>query len=673
MLFIYKLKRIAFIFLLCNQKCFICRQNSKMIKVIRNCVRKNLSISNLSSFGVRHQSVLPQLNRTHYCGSIDLNHAGQSVTLYGWLQRTRTKNFIILRDIKGIVQVYLEDQFLVANSIQIDKLNEESVLAIQGVVRKRPEGQANLKIKTGQIEVKCEKLEVLNEANSKLPFTITELNRPNETVRLKYRYLDLRFEDMQKNLIMRSDFVHNVRKFMHENNFLDIETPTLFRRTPGGAREFIVPTNRAEQFYCLTQSPQQFKQLLMVAGFDRYYQVARCYRDESSKPDRQPEFTQIDIEMSFVNENDIMKMIESLLHKCWPFEPIQVPFERMKYNDAMHLYGCDKPDIRFDMKFKDLTHLFNSSNKIRTGISKIDTQLEQSSEFVHVNAFKIPLEYGSEFLTANAIEKEYKTIFKETSFPLIDESTKSSFVFLVFNNETGNQIAKYMNEECRQLFGKEMDLKPKEFCVMMFSKHKMKQLEIFGKLRLALADRLDEKLVSNKPGANLLRDKKKFSFLWIVDFPLFTRNEETNLLESTHHPFTAPIKEHLEKLKNKQDLEHITGLHYDLVLNGSEIAGGSIRIENSDLQRHVLSNILNENTEQLEHLLKALEYGAPPHGGIAFGLDRLIAIMCGTQNIKNVIAFPKAQSGRDLMSSAPSKVPKEELDYYCIQPTKHSE
>lgn len=396
----------------------------------------------------------------------------------------------------------------------------------------------------------------------------------------------------------------------------------------------------------------------MVAGFDRYYQIARCYRDETSKPDRQPEFTQVDIEMSFVNEEDIINLIESLLVKCWPFEKLNAPFRRMKYEDAMNFYGVDKPDLRFDMKFLD----FSSELGKKTGISKIDSQ----SNDLYAFGFKIDQEYEPNLIDLNQIEKEYKLIFKDTNFVKNDD--KDSFVFLTFGgNKSGNQITKYMNDDIKNNFlNNKFNLKENEKCVLLIGKNKTKLLEILGKLRLRMADLLDEKKILKKD-SKLLRDPKKFEFLWVVDFPLFTFNEETNKLESTHHPFTAPISEHLNMVTEMKDLDKVTGLHYDIVLNGSEIGGGSIRIHNSKLQRHVLKNILQEDTEQLEHLINALEYGAPPHGGIALGLDRLVAIMCGTSNIRNVIAFPKAQSGRDLMSSAPSKVAQTELDYYNIK------
>jgi aspartyl-tRNA synthetase len=607
--------------------------------------------------------------RTHYCGSLGIDNIGQKVTICGWLQTARLDKFFILRDLHGNVQVLLDhDDKSKIKTLGIDdlsKVNKESVILVQGTVIKRPDNQINPKMSTGQVEIKCEQIELLNNCKPNLPFELTDLNKPNETVRLQHRYLDLRFKEMQQNLLFRSKFVHKVRQFMNENNFIDIETPTLFRRTPGGAREFIVPTNKPEHFYSLTQSPQQFKQLLMIAGMDKYYQVARCYRDETSRPDRQPEFTQIDIEMSFVDEKDIMNMIEALLKHTWPHGDIKFPLMRMKFADALDFYGCDKPDLRFGMEFSNLKTFLNENPK--TGMSKLDNILANGKYAAY--SFKIPAKYAAEnLIDLNRIENEYKTLFKETHFHAGASSSKDSFLFLTFNEKKGNHITKYMSSEFRNALNKKLDLSKDEICVVLVAEHRLKLLEIFGKLRLSLARIIDENNVKkNGKSASLLMDPNVYSFLWVVDFPLFTLNEETNKFESTHHPFTAPVKEQEVLVKEMRDLESVLGLHYDLVLNGCEIAGGSIRIHNASFQRHVLENILKEDTKQLEHLISALEYGAPPHGGIAFGLDRLIAILCGTSNIRNVMAFPKSNSGKDLMGSAPATVTQEELDYYKIK------
>ena len=353
------------------------------------------------------------LKRTHYCGSLSEENLGQTVTLSGWIQTNRLNKFLVLRDIRGTVQILLDDACFQNKAENLKQMNKESVISVRGTVIKRPEGQENPKQSTGSIEVKCDTLVVLNECKSTLPFEITDMNKPNETVRLQYRYLDLRFREMQQNLVFRSTFVHKIREFMAANDFHDIETPTLFKRTPGGAREFIVPTNKPDAFYSLVQSPQQFKQLLMIAGMDKYYQIARCYRDEMTKPDRQPEFTQVDIEMSFVDKNDVMNCIESLLKHAWPFaeKKLSLPFRRMTYDECMHGYGTDKPDLRFDLKFVDLKEILG--RHAPSGMSKLDSLLRTKAFSAY--ALKIPAEYNG-LVELKTIEQEYKSIFDGTHF-----------------------------------------------------------------------------------------------------------------------------------------------------------------------------------------------------------------------------------------------------------------
>jgi aspartyl-tRNA synthetase len=515
------------------------------------------------------------LKRTHYCGSLNLENVGQTVTLSGWIQANRLNKFFVLRDVKGTVQILLDDEFIKRNSNQIN-LNKESVISVRGVVVKRPEGQENRKLDTGLIEVKCDELELLNECKSTLPFEITDINKPNESIRLQYRYLDLRFKEMQQNLIFRSKFTHKIRQYLNEQNFFDIETPTLFKRTPGGAREFIVPTNKSGSFYSLVQSPQQFKQLLMIAGMDKYFQIARCYRDEMTKPDRQPEFTQVDIEMSFVDENDVMNLIESLIKFAWPFldKELCLPFNRMTFDECMNGYGSDKPDLRFGMKFVDLKQFFELNNS--SGISKLDLILKNKSS---AYLFKVPREHvDKKFLDISTIETEYKSIFEVTNFTSdTNEANRNKFVFLAFDDKRGNQISKHMSSVFRKNLCDKISLDQNEIAVLLVSSNKLKLLEILGKLRLNLARKIDEaNLVENGENAknSLLLNPNVFNFLWVIDFPLFTKNEETQQLESTHHPFTAPIKEHEVMVKEMENLESIKGLHYDLVLNGSEIAGG---------------------------------------------------------------------------------------------------
>jgi aspartyl-tRNA synthetase len=411
----------------------------------------------------------------------------------------------------------------------------------------------------------------------------------------------------------------------------------------------------------------------MIGGLDRYYQVARCYRDETTRVDRQPEFTQIDIEMSFINDNDIMRLIEDLLDKCWPLDDPKtrpkLPVERMKFNDAMSLYGVDKPDIRFDMRIKEVSDLLLRNRS--SGVKRIDSVLKNGkNDKFYASAIRIPKSYNTNLVSLNEIENVYKEIFEGTHFPA-KTTSKEDFTFLIMKNEAGNGVVKHLDKQLREELLKSVGYESDDIVMMIVSNHKQKALEVFGKLRLAVADLIDEKAIKKSPKNStpkLLRDPRDFKFLWVVEFPLFTRNEDTNRLESCHHPFTAPIDAHLDLVKQQKNLDSVIGLHYDLVLNGCEIAGGSIRVHNAELQKHILQNILGEGIDQLGHLIEALEYGAPPHGGIAFGLDRLVAIMCGTSNIRNVIAFPKSKSGQDLMGSAPNTVAQEELDYYKIRP-----
>ncbi len=407
----------------------------------------------------------------------------------------------------------------------------------------------------------------------------------------------------------------------------------------------------------------------MVAGMDKYYQVARCYRDEATKPDRQPEFTQLDIEMSFVDEADIQSMIEALLTSAWPFTPrLTTPFKRMTYHDALTMYGNDKPDLRFDMKFTQVTDYLKSP--VTTGLAKLDS-MKQTGNDLKAYAFKIDAEWGlTAAISYKKIEKEFQTLCKNAfaSFPA-GTLEKESSLFVAFDSTTSTSMGKHLTGEFKQHLCERLGAVGKGDTVVMLAwdNKESKLLEILGKLRLSLADIIDRHNLAVNADAKLLRDPGVFEFLWVTEFPLFGRDEVTGKLEATHHPFTAPIGEHEQMVRELRDLEKVVGLHYDLVLNGEEVAGGSIRIHDAGLQRHVLEKVLGEETEQLAHLLEAFEFGAPPHGGIALGLDRLTALMCGTENIRNVIAFPKAQSGRDLMSSAPAKVPQEELDYYKIK------
>ncbi|KAJ7332979.1 hypothetical protein JRQ81_015159 [Phrynocephalus forsythii] len=524
----------------------------------------------------------------------------------------------------------------------------ESVVRVTGTVVSRPPGQENPKMSTGGIEVKVETAEVLNTCK-KLPFEMKDLTKKNEALRMQYRYLDLRSAGMQYNLRLRSQMVMRMREFLcNHHGFVDVETPTLFKKTPGGAKEFVVPSREVGKFYSLPQSPQQFKQLLMVGGLDRYFQVARCYRDEGSKPDRQPEFTQIDIEMSFVDQAGIQALIEGLLQYSWPEEkgPLTGPFPSMSYEDALAVYGTDKPDTRFGMKLVDVTDVFRNVN---AGFLQKSLGEPQGT----VRAICIP--QGAKYLHGKELES-------------LNELTKSQFnqgllhLILRSDGSMKSQLDKFLNEEQKLTFVKAAQANIGDVVLFAAGEHK-KVCSALGKARTASVDLLEA-------GGLSLRNPSDFQFLWVVDFPLFLPKEENPLeLESAHHPFTAPrpSDEHLLYTEPAK----VYGQHYDLVLNGNEIGGGSIRIHNAKLQRFVLENVLKVMAKasflSLSHLLEALDSGAPPHGGIALGLDRLICLVVGAESIREVMAFPKSFKGRDLMSNAPNYVTPQELKRYHVQ------
>ncbi|XP_068842297.1 aspartate--tRNA ligase, mitochondrial isoform X2 [Capricornis sumatraensis] len=544
------------------------------------------------------QRRIPELSsfvaRTNTCGELRSSHLGQEVTLCGWIQFRRQNIFLVLRDFHGLVQVVIpQDESAASVKKILCEAPMESVVQVSGTVISRPPGQKNPKMPTGEIEIKVKTAKLLNSCK-KLPFEIKDFMKKTEALRLQYRYLDLRSVQMQYNLRLRSQMVMKMREYLcNLHGFVDVETPTLFKRTPGGAKEFVIPSREPGKFYSLPQSPQQFKQLLMVGGLDRYFQVARCYRDEGSRPDRQPEFTQIDIEMSFVDQTGVQSLIEGLLQYSWPNDkdPVVVPFPSMPFAEALASYGTDKPDTRFGMKIVDISDMFRN-----TEVGFLQDALSKPQGTVKA----ICIRKGAKYFKRKDIESIRKF------------------------------AADHFNE-----------------CSLM------------GKLRLECADLLEARGV-------VLRDPALFSFLWVVDFPLFLPKEENpQELESAHHPFTAPHPNDIHLLYTEP--HKVRSQHYDLVLNGNEIGGGSIRIHNSEIQHYILATVLKEDVKLLSHLLQALDYGAPPHGGIALGLDRLMCLVTGAPSIRDVIAFPKSFRGHDLMSNAPDFIPPEELKPYHIQ------
>lgn len=556
--------------------------------------------------------------RTHTCGELRRRDIGKQVTLCGWAEFCRGKKFVLLRDWQGQIQMLLKK----GNAQDIPV---ESVIKVFGIVRPRPEKDINSKQDTGDIEVHVNDVEILNVCKN-LPFSLQEFAGKGEEIRMRYRYLDIRSNSMQHRLRVRSALISSMREFLLRNHgFVEVETPTLFRPTPGGAKEFLVPSSVDHgSFYSLPQSPQQFKQLLMVGGIDRYFQVARCYRDEGAKPDRQPEFTQLDIEMSFISTEDIIQITENMIKQCWPHDLSDAAFPRITYNEAMEKYGTDKPDLRINLCIKDISDHVSSSNT--------------------VNFIAVPGEY-SQSLSKDMICKACTKLFDElgdTCSPNGLYTFENGKLEIVAGDkmENGNYLAHELVEEEGSLLWLSWGEK--------------------GGVKSTLAKAMHIMVEAIEKTGKCVKDDG-FKFLWVYDFPLFEMDEK-NKLNCVHHPFTAPHPDDYEFLKS--DPTKVRSLAYDLVLNGSEVGGGSIRIHHSALQQTILKDFLNIDTKNLKHLIEALDSGAPPHGGIALGLDRLLSMLCQTDSIRDVIAFPKSSSGRDLMCGAPCKPDKETLSHF---------
>jgi len=574
--------------------------------------------------------------RTHTCAELGLNNVGARVTVAGWVMAKRLDKFILLRDRTGVCQIKIPEESSFYEKVRY--IPSESVMILNGTVKRRPEGQENLKMESGHIEVELDSIVETNEADPNLPFQQSQFVQAKEGLRLQYRYLDLRRPELQYNLAVRSALTMKMRQFLVEKKFLDIETPTLFRRTPGGAKEFLVPTRNRDKFYSLVQSPQQFKQLLMVGGLDRYFQIARCYRDEGGKPDRQPEFTQLDIEMSFVGREDIMALIEDLLVFCWP-EHLITPFQQMYYKDAMRYYGVDKPDLRYENKIEDLTKLF----------------IHCDFDFILKNVGDINFMVGGVFFdaeNAQSLKSTEKEVKKAMADHLKEHSSQKNPIvissFSHFDGKISNSILKKCNKETSTAIAEHIGENKIGFLVCG---QKDSILPILGRFRTQLAKThiLDLNIRPNK-------------FLWVIDFPLFVF--EDGKLESAHHPFTASHPDDYHFFRSNPLA--CRSLHYDLVLNGQEIAGGSVRIHSGSDQRFVLEEVLEEKVDELQHLISALNSGCPPHAGIAIGLDRLVAILTKSDSIRDVIAFPKNNEGRDTMSGAPSEISQEQRHLYHL-------
>jgi len=586
-----------------------------------------------------HKRFISYSYRTHLCGEIRPAHVGDSVTISGWIQTTRLDKFILLRDRTGLVQVFLPDS---QSFKELLNLPNESVITVTGTVRRRPEEQVNQKMETGTIEIELHNVVEVSPAKPSLPFQQNIHILPKEDLRLQYRYLDLRRRKLQENLKFRSDLIMKMRQFLIKENFVDVETPTLFRRTPGGAKEFIVPSRIKDRFYSLVQSPQQFKQLLMVGGLDRYFQIARCYRDEGGKPDRQPEFTQVDIEMSFCGREDILNLTENLLSSVWP-GGLKTPIRRLTYQEVMTNYGVDKPDMRFENKILNVTETFK-----RSGLEVLDKNLDLNENIAALVIFNS--DRGDVNKVLKSVEKESKLQLKDHLERFSQEKLGIVSSVVVANGELRNSVVKKCNPEVKNRLLSQLGVENGLGFIVFGPKDYV--LPILGKQRLLLGRELIDDL-KDRPD----------EMLWVLDFPLFTTEE--GVLESAHHPFTAPHPEDSHIFRS--DPLKCRSLHYDLVLNGQEIAGGSVRLHSGSDQRFVLEEVLQEDTSELEHLLQALESGCPPHGGIAIGLDRLIAILTKSDSIRDVIAFPKSSEGRDLMAGAPAVITEEQKYLYHLK------
>lgn len=582
------------------------------------------------------------LGRSQYCAAVTEGDTDKEVVLCGWVERRRDHGgliFIDLRDRTGIVQVVASPDYAETAFKKAEEVRNEYVLAVRGIVRLRDEATINEKMKTGKIEIRCEELRILNTSKTP-PFYIEDNIDVDEKIRLKYRYLDLRRPEMQNNLIMRHKVKHAMREFLNSRGFIDIETPELCKSTPEGARDYLVPSRVNEgKFYALPQSPQIFKQLLMISGMDRYYQIARCFRDEDLRADRQPEFTQLDMEMSFMDQEDILTLTEEMIGYVFKEAlgyDIGGPIRRMTWDYAMENYGSDKPDLRFDMKFHDITDLVK------------DTEFK---------VFRSVVEAGGQVKAINV--KGYSHIPRRELDDLVEYVSAygaKGLAWICFTPDgLKSQVKKFLGEETLEAVGKECGSETGDLVLMIADKPAIVAASL-GELRKEMARR-----------TNII-DADAFAFTWVVDFPMFEYSEEEKRFTAMHHPFTALHGEDLDKLES--DPGSVYAKAYDLVLNGVELGGGSLRIYRPDIQQRVFKAIgltAEEAEQKFGFLLRAFEYGAPPHGGLAFGLDRMIMLMLKRKSIRDVIAFPKTQNAIDPMSEAPSPVALKQLHELHIQ------
>ena len=571
--------------------------------------------------------------RNYKLNELRMENIGEEVILSGWVSKVRDLGhftFIDLRDRYGITQILVNEEVSGKELFEeARKLKNEWVIKVTGKVAER--SSKNKNISTGDIEVEAKNIEILSRSKQ-LPFEIDETGNLNENMRLTYRYLDIRRPRMLNNIIKRNDMLFSIRKFMNENGFLDIDTPILAKATPEGARDFVVPSriNKGD-FYALPQSPQLFKQILMVSGVDKYYQLAKCFRDEDLRADRQPEFTQLDFEMSFVEQEDILNVTESLAKQVFKdVTGIEITenFERMSYDDAMNFYGSDKPDLRFDMKLIDL-----SKETQNCGFGVFENAVKDGGSvkaIVAPNAEKFSRKYIKD------LEDFVKTYFKAKGL---------AYIKINENGEINSPIAKFFTKEKLTEITQKLGIKNNEIALILADKYKIVH-DGLGALRLKLGEELE------------LIDKDSFKFLWVIDFPMFEWSEEENRYKAQHHPFTS-IKQEDRKYLDSNELDKIKTDSYDMVLNGYEIGGGSIRIHEEELQEKVFEKLglsKEEQQDKFGFFLEVLKYGVPPHGGLAFGIDRWLMAMLKENSIKEVIPFPKTNKGQDLMTGAPAEI-----------------
>lgn len=577
------------------------------------------------------------LKRTHMCGELTTENIGETVVLMGWVQRRRDLGgliFVTLRDRTGIIQLVFDQEESRELFDKASSLRSEYVIAFKGQVRDRSPEAINPNMPTGKIEVKADELRILSTSETP-PFYIEDDNNVGEALRYKYRYLDLRRPEMQKSLITRHRIVSQVRNFLNHKGFLDIETPMLTKSTPEGARDYLVPSRvHPSEFYALPQSPQLFKQLIMLAGYDRYYQLARCFRDEDLRADRQPEFTQIDIEMSFVDIDDILAINEEMISEVFKQVldvDIELPLKRMTYREAMERYGSDKPDTRFGLELVDVSHLVADS-----GFKVFSDTIKKGGRVRAINAKGC----GSKF-SRREIDSlgEYVKTYRAKGLAWIK----------VAEDGVKSPIAKFLGQEDMDAILEHLEAETDDLLLFVADKDEVVS-QALGELRLEIARRLD------------LIPEDQYNLLWVTEFPLFEYDEEENRYVAKHHPFTSPMDEDMDLIESAP--ERVRAKAYDMVLNGTEIGGGSIRIHDTHVQERMFKALgftLEEAWEQFGFLLEAFKYGTPPHGGIAYGLDRIVALLTGRSTIRDVIAFPKGQNASDPMTNAPSAVAEKQL------------